>query len=204
MLEDEYLTIRDEHTAKLRVKGSLFIGTASPVSTEAQAQQFIQRISQKYFDATHHCYAYQLGLPPNPLYRVSDAGEPSGTAGMPILSVIRGKGLTNICVVVTRYFGGTKLGKGGLARAYADCTLLVIEQSIIQKNFIVRQLHLDFDYPLISSVMSILSTYQATILESNFDQRAHLVVSLRTSQIENLKRQLLEATSGKIQIQSAN
>ncbi len=202
MLEDEYLTITDEQSAELKVKGSLFIGAACPVSTVDQAQQFIQGIAQRYFDATHHCYAYQLGFGPSALYRVHDAGEPSGTAGQPILSVIRGKGLTNLCVVVTRYFGGIKLGKGGLARAYADCANLVLDQCMVTRYYVEQQLQLHFDYQFTSPVMSVLSSFQATTHRSDFDQQAHLLVSIRMSQIDNLKRQLLEATKGKIQIQS--
>ncbi|MDZ7330526.1 MAG: YigZ family protein [candidate division KSB1 bacterium] len=201
MFNDEYVTISDEQSAELKVKGSLFIGTASPVATINQAQEFIQRISQKYFDATHHCYAYQLGWASSAVYRMSDAGEPSGTAGQPILSVIKGKGLTNICVIVTRYFGGTKLGKGGLARAYADCAHLVLERCTIITNYLAQRLELHFDYQLTNPVMSVLSSFQATIHRSDFDQQAHLVTSIRISQIDNFKRQLIEATSGKIRIQ---
>lgn len=202
MIDDEYLTIQSEQTAELKIKGSRFIGTASPVTTEDAAVAFIQRIARQYYAATHHCYAYHIGFPPSPLYRMSDAGEPAGTAGLPILTVIKGKGLTNIVVVVTRYFGGTKLGKGGLARAYAECAQLVLPQSAIVKNYVMQKLQLTFDYQLINRVMSVISLFHAHISQSSYKQEAQLIVALRSSQIDNLQRHLIEATAGKILIQT--
>lgn len=204
MIDDEYLTIQHEQTAELKVKGSRFIGTAGPVTTEDAALEFIQRIARQYHAATHHCYAYHIGFPPTSLYRMSDAGEPAGTAGQPILTVIKGFGLTNIVLVVTRYFGGTKLGKGGLARAYAECAQLVLQQSAIIKNHILEQLQLTFDYPLTNRVMSVISMFQAQIRQSSYEQQAQLVVTIRSSQIDNLQRHLIEATAGKIIIQTSS
>ncbi|MDZ7264277.1 MAG: YigZ family protein [candidate division KSB1 bacterium] len=202
MIDDEYLTIQKVQTAELKVKGSRFIGTASPVATEDAATEFIQRVARQYYAATHHCYAYHIGVPPEVCFRMSDAGEPTGTAGLPILNVIKGKGLTDIVVVVSRYFGGTKLGKGGLARAYADCTLLVLQQSPIIKKYMMQQLQLTFDYQLTNRVMGAISLFQATINQSTYGQEAQLVIALRKSQIDKLKQHLIEVTAGKISIQS--
>ncbi len=200
MDEDEFLTIEQVQATEIKVKGSTFIGTAGPVITEQQAADFIQQVSQKYYDATHHCYAYQIGLNPSIIFRMSDAGEPAGTAGAPIFNVIRGKQLTNLAVVVTRYFGGTKLGKGGLARAYSECTQKVLEQCSLVKKYIYQTLRLEFDYHLTNSVMRVISSFHATILHSSYDQSARLTVSLRKSMADNFKLNLIELTSGKISI----
>lgn len=118
---DEYLTIKNLAQSKLKIKGSLFIATALPVSSEKEARGWIKKISRKFFDATHHCFAYKIKIDQNPAkggIKYSDAGEPRGTAGSPILSAIESEKLSNVLVVVTRWFGGTKLGTGGLSRAY--------------------------------------------------------------------------------------
>jgi len=200
MIEDEYLTIEQQQTAEIKVKGSTFIGTACPINTEQQATDFIHQVSQKFYNATHNCYAYQIGLNPSVVFRMSDAGEPTGTAGAPILNVIKGKSLTNLAVVVTRYFGGTKLGKGGLVRAYSECTQNVIEQCSIIQSYIYQTLRLEFDYHLTNPVMRVISSFNANIHDSSYDQNARLVISLRKSLAENFKLNLIELTSGKISL----
>ncbi len=200
MDDDEYLTIGQEQTTKIKVKGSRFIGTICPVNTEEQAIEFIHRVSQKFHDATHNCYAYQIGLNLPTITRFSDAGEPAGTAGLPILNVIKGRQLTNVAVVITRYFGGTKLGKGGLIRAYSECTWKVIEQCSIIKKYIIKKLCLKFDYNLTGSVMRVALSFNANILESIYSQQVSLVLTIRKSLVENFKSNLLEISSGKVSI----
>lgn len=201
MDEDEYFTIDQGHSAETKVKGSRFIGTPCPVNTEQQATEFIHRVSQKFYDATHNCYAYQIGQPASIITRYSDAGEPAGTAGLPILNVIQGKLITNIAVVITRYFGGTKLGKGGLVRAYSDCTQRVIEQCSIVKKYLYQKLRLEFDYKLTGPVMRVISSFDANIIESIYDQNAILTLSLRKSMAEKFTQNLIDITSAKIDIQ---
>jgi uncharacterized YigZ family protein len=200
MDEDEYLTIQGGRTAELKVKGSRFIGTIRPVSTEYDALEFINLMSKKYYDATHNCYAYLIGHHPSIIARYSDAGEPAGTAGLPILNVIKGKSLTNLAVVVTRYFGGTKLGKGGLARAYAECTRKAIEQCTIIKKYIYERIVLEFDYALTGPIMRVISSFQAKIDESKHGQATKLILSIRKGKLDNLRQNLIEATSGKINL----
>ncbi len=200
MDDDEFLTIEQQQAAEIKVKGSTFVGTAGPVNTEQQAADFIQQVSQKFYNATHHCYAYQIGLNPSIIFRMSDAGEPAGTAGVPIFNVIKGKQLTNLAVVVSRYFGGTKLGKGGLSRAYSECTQKVLEGCSIIKKHVYQTLRLEFDYQLTNPVMRAISSFHATIHESSYDQSARLTISLRKSMVENFKLNLIELTSGKISI----
>ncbi|UCE07219.1 MAG: YigZ family protein [bacterium] len=200
MDEDEYFTIDQQYSAETKVKGSRFIGTACPVNTEDQAVEFIRLVSMKFYDATHNCYAYLIGYQPSIITRYSDAGEPGGTAGLPILNVIKGKQLTNIVIVITRYFGGTRLGKGGLVRAYSECTRKVIDQCSIIKQYIFQKLRLKFDYNLTGPVMRVVSLFNANILESIYKQQVSLVLTLRKSQIENFKSNLLEISSGKVSI----
>jgi uncharacterized YigZ family protein len=200
MDEDEYLTIQGGRTAELKIKGSRFIGTIKPISTQHDAFEFINFISKKFYNATHNCYAYLIGHHPSKIARYSDAGEPAGTAGPPILNVIKGKGLTNVVVVVTRYFGGTKLGKGGLVRAYTDCTQNVIEQCTVVKKYIYERIELEFDYALTGPVMRVISAFQAKVDESKHGQTTKLILFIRKSWVDNLRQNLIEATSGKINI----
>ena len=200
MDEDEYLTIRGGRTAEIKVKGSRFIGTIKPANTEHDALEFINLTSKKYYDATHNCYAYLIGHHPSITARYNDAGEPAGTAGPPILNVIKGKYLTNVAVVVTRYFGGTKLGKGGLVRAYTECTQKAIEQCTIIKKYIYEKIVLEFDYALTGPIMRVISSLQAKIDESKHGQTTKLILSIRKGKVDNLRQNLIEATSGKIHI----
>jgi uncharacterized YigZ family protein len=143
MVNDTYLTLRGMISNKMKVKGSRFVGYAVPVKSSEEANNFIHDISCKHEDATHCCYAYQLHLEDNPVvFRFSDAGEPSGTAGIPILEAIRGRGLTNVVCVVVRYFGGTKLGVGGLARTYSQCAKNTLEIGKTVKVYMKDQLHI--------------------------------------------------------------
>lgn len=201
MDDDEYLTIDQGKTAEIKVKGSKFIGSIDPVTTEHDAFEFINFISQKYYDATHHCYAFQIGYQPSIIARYSDAGEPAGTAGPPILNVIKGKNLTAVVMVVTRYFGGTKLGKGGLVRAYSECAQKTLECCRLVKQYIYERVSVEFDYRLTGPIMRIISSFQAKIHQSEHGQTTKLILLARRSLVEQLKLNLIEATSGRILIQ---
>ncbi len=200
MIQDEFFTIEQGQTAEIKIKGSRFIGTAHPVVTEQEAIEFIAQISKKFHDATHHCYAFQVGCHSSLIARYNDAGEPAGTAGMPILTVIKGKELTNTAVVVTRYFGGTKLGKGGLVRAYSDCTRLVLEKCPIVKKYFYQHLRLAFDYNLTGNVMRVISQFNGVVIQSSYDALVKIEVSVRLSVVDKFKTNLVDVTSGKISI----
>jgi len=202
MDEDQYSTIRVGGIAEIKVKGSRFIGTAQPITSEEQASEFIQQISRQFYNATHNCYAFSIGHHDLTIARYSDAGEPAGTAGLPILNVIRGKQLSDVIVVVTRYFGGTKLGKGGLIRAYSQCTQKVLEKCPVVKKYLVEILQLEFDYNFTGAVMKVISAFNARVRESIYHHNTRLILSLRQSKVEQFKHELLEATSGKIFIQT--
>ena len=130
-----FYTIKENNETKLIEKKSVFIANLYYVETEEDANLLIKQIEKKYYDAKHHCFAYRLQNNGDIIERFSDNGEPSGTAGMPILGILRGKELTNVLVVVTRYFGGILLGTGGLVRAYADSAKQVLEEiNIVKKD----------------------------------------------------------------------
>jgi len=128
------LRIKEKCRHEERVKDSRFIATAAPVSDEKEANTFISEIKKEFHDASHNCSAWRIGRGNKSIYRYNDDGEPSGTGGRPILKAIEIRELSDICVVVTRYFGGTKLGTGGLSRAYGQLATELLKKSEIKKN----------------------------------------------------------------------
>ncbi|MGG4145866.1 YigZ family protein [Paenibacillus algorifonticola] len=142
---ERYRTVRQQAHAEIVIKRSRFIGHAKPVETEEEAVQFIDEIKRLHKTATHNCSAYMVGER-DQFQKQSDDGEPSGTAGKPILEVIKHKGLKNIAVVVTRYFGGTMLGAGGLVRAYTDGAVAGIEAADEIVNVLHREVRVSVDY----------------------------------------------------------
>lgn len=200
MITDEFHTIKDPQQSEIKVKGSSFIGTASPVQSRDEAEQFLSAIQKKYFDATHHCYAYQTGYGADLVFRYSDDGEPSGTAGKPIYHVITGRQLTNLIVVVTRYFGGTKLGTGGLARAYSDSATDVLSRCDIITRIIYRTVHFRFPYDETSTVMRLISTLECKINETKYDALTEMDVDVRAGKADEFCAQLIDMTRGKATI----
>ena len=200
-MQDQFTTIREEIHAEIRVRGSRFIATAGPVSQKDATLEFLARVQKQYYDATHHCYAYRLGASGND-FRFSDGGEPSGTAGRPIYSVIEGKGLTDIIVVVTRYFGGTKLGVGGLIHAYGDAAKRVIDNASLVMRYLCDILEITFPHAVTGNVMHVLSQSGARIVESAYDEDVHLTVEVRRSAVEGVHALLFEATRGNIALKS--
>ena len=199
MNEDEYFTIgQQQQQAEIKIKGSRFIGTAKSVSSEKQASAFIHSISSQYYNATHNCYAYHVGLESSVISRFNDDGEPAGTAGQPILTVIMGRNLTNVAVVVTRYFGGTKLGKGGLVHAYSECTSLVLEKCSVIRKYLYHNFVLKFDYEFTGPVMHIIGQFNVNVLESNYGEQTGLTLAVRRSLFDEFKQQLTEKTAGNI------
>jgi uncharacterized YigZ family protein len=196
-LTDSFLTIRHASDAVLKVLGSRFIGQARPAACESEAEAVIGDIRKQYYDATHSCYAYRTGMGSEVKFRYSDAGEPSGTAGRPIYSQIEGKGVTNIVVVVTRYFGGTKLGSGRLARTYSEVAAKAIEAAGIEEKFVTGRIsflihHHDYD-----NVERLIRLYEGQRIFSDFSDEVRLEVEIRLSRIEEFKQALSEATSGR-------
>lgn len=194
------LTIKESKKVKLKEKGSIFIACAFPVSSEDEVKPCIDGIKKELFDATHHCFAFRIGKGNDEIVRYSDAGEPRGTAGKPIFTAIQFKNLTDLLVVVTRYFGGVKLGMGGLSRAYHETAVKVLEQCEIIKK--IKKLKIDFGVPLslYGNVCKILSKYDCTISKTDFEENnVKVSLEIEEERSSGLKKDLMEAADGKIE-----
>ena len=161
-------------------KGSKFIAETFIVASEDEAKAAIASVKKKYFDARHHCYAYMIG-PDKKNFRSSDDGEPSGTAGKPILNQILSKDVTNVCIVVTRYFGGIKLGTSGLINAYKAAAREALENSTIVGKTINEIYSLEFEYPLMNEVMRIMKEEGLEQQNPGFELSCYLEFSTRKS-----------------------
>ncbi len=179
---------------------SRFLADAVPVQSKDAAEEFLHGIRKKFHDATHHCYACRLGVDARES-RASDDGEPGGTAGKPILAAIDREGLTNVLVVVTRYFGGTKLGTGGLVRAYGEAASMALADAGRKKQLITVPITIAVGHPLVSKVMHTVSRYGARIAETTYDEHVHFRLEVRPSRAESFKEDLVQATSGGVRFE---
>lgn len=193
--KDYYLTIEEPVTTELKIKSSKFIANAIPVQTKENAMIQLGTIRTKYFDATHNCFAYKIG-PDGMEFRYSDDGEPNGSAGKPILFAINKYNITDILVVVTRYFGGTKLGVGGLARAYSDTTEEVLKKAKIKKVFLTKNLKIFTSYEDYNKVKQLVIKYAVSYDEFHHDA-VELIASIPITQIDIFKHQLTEITANR-------
>lgn len=159
------------------------------------------QISREFHDATHNCFAYRVGMGDGSLYRSSDAGEPSGTAGQPILKVIQGADLTNVLVVVTRYFGGTKLGVGGLIKAYTEATQKALAQAEIVEVPILRRFRVATDYNHIQQVMRTVNSLNAQIVHSDYGETIQIDVNVPVARVDAFKTALVNSTSGQAKVE---
>lgn len=201
--EEYYFSIKGPVQAESVVKGSRFIAQAGPVEFRKSAEEFVSQISVRFKDATHNCFAYKIGLGDAAAFRFNDAGEPSGTAGRPILQAIESKNITNVVVVVTRYFGGTKLGTGGLIRAYSGVTLAALDAATMVKCYPKIRMILRFDYELSNTIHQVLNKVHAEILQSDFQPKTTYEVQLRASAEKDVRSQLIDMTAGRISIEKS-
>ena len=185
MENDVYKTLSAPAEAIYKEKSSRFLAYAWPVKDADEVKGHVEALRKRYYDATHHCYAYRLGVD-GALFRANDDGEPSGTAGRPILGQLISFGLTDCLIVVVRYFGGTKLGVPGLINAYKESARAVIENGEIVERTVDMELILSFDYNTMNDVMRIVKEEQPRILEQCFDNRCLLRVAIRKSRSEML------------------
>lgn len=167
-MADTYTTISQSAEGLYKDKGSKFIGLAFPVKTEEEAKHIIIDVKKKYYDATHHCYAYQIGHVGEPNFRINDDGEPSGTAGKPIYGQILSNHLTDILIIVVRYFGGTKLGVSGLINAYKTCAMLTLNEAKKIDMPIKHLYEIVFQYDDLNNVMQLLKKYNAEITATEY------------------------------------
>lgn len=199
-MQKQYKTLFTGGEGEIIEKRSRFIASIKPVETEEEANTFIEEIRKKYYDARHHCFAFIIGTK-LPIERCSDDGEPSGTAGKPMLEVITGAKLYNLAVVVTRYFGGTLLGTGGLVRAYTQAVQEGLKQcKIIEKELVQRQ-KLRTNYTDIGKIQYLINTEKIYIESTEYTDQVEVSVLVPVEKLEELKKQLIEITSGRIQIE---
>lgn len=196
---NKYKVVYKGASGEITVKKSRFIATIQPVDTEEKALQFIEKMKKKYYNASHNCTAYIIGQN-NDITRCNDDGEPSRTAGFPMLNVLQGEGLHNVVAVVTRYFGGTLLGTGGLVRAYQDALKEGLKNcTIIEKQKGIK-VHLNTDYTSFGKVQYLLSEEEIPIVDTVFTDTVDLTY-LVPSQLSNaIENKIIETTSGQVQI----
>lgn len=178
MTEDSYLTIASPSEAQYTEKRSRFLAFAYPATSEEEALAYVAELRRKYFDARHVCWAYKLGNK-GERTRSNDDGEPSGTAGKPILGQITSLGLTQVFVAVVRYFGGVKLGTSGLIIAYREAAREALEAAEKKEEILFDELTVAFEYPLMGEVMRLVKDAGASILMQDFAESCRLTVSLR-------------------------
>ncbi|KPU45005.1 IMPACT family member YigZ [Oxobacter pfennigii] len=191
----EYLTILKEDQDEYIEKKSRFICTVKPVLTEIEAQDFIRSINEKCKDATHNCYAY-IVTENVEIQRANDDGEPQGTAGLPILEVIKKEGLTNICVVVTRYFGGILLGAGGLVRAYSQAARKGIHKAGICRMAPYSRLKAIVNYTLYGKIQNSMSAMGNNIINVEYSDVVTMYIRVKSVNLNNTMNVITEISCG--------
>ena len=194
-----YRTLEEPSEGFYKAKGSKFLAFAYPVHTESEIRERIDGMKKKYFDARHHCYAWMLGVD-RKHFRAFDDGEPNHSAGDPILGQIRSKDLTNVLIVVVRYFGGVKLGVSGLITAYKTAAEDVLSNALIIEREIVEAIDLTFDYLVTPEVMRWIKEFDIKILEQHFSEACTMKISVPLLQKEEFlgKLNFLKATGKSI------
>ena len=192
MAEDSYLTLAAPAEAALRERSSKFLAYAWPVRSEEEIRTHLEALRKRYYDATHHCYAWRLGAD-GASWRANDDGEPSGTAGKPILGQLLSREVTDCLVVVVRYFGGTKLGVPGLIAAYKEATAAVLDAAEIVEQTVDRRIRVDFPYVAMNEIMRVVKEEKPAVLRQAFDNLCTMEFAIRESRAEQLIGKLKKA-----------
>ncbi len=195
--EDTYKTIADISQAIYTEKRSKFIAIAFPVTTHEEIKEIIETYQKKYYDARHLCYAYMLGHERKD-FRANDNGEPSGTAGRPILGQINSNLLTNILVIVVRYFGGIKLGTSGLIVAYKEAAAEAIAQSEIIEKTVDDDIKVMFEYPFMNDIMKIVKDLSPQIISQSYDMDCSIELRIRRSEMPMLRSRIEKVETARI------
>lgn len=188
-MKDSYLTIRGSTRGEYSEKRSKFLAFAFHVETADEVKQLVSQIEREYYDARHVCYAYVLGAE-REAFRAVDNGEPSGTAGKPILGQLNKHELTDTLIIVVRYFGGIKLGTSGLTNAYKQAAIEAIEGAEIEERTVDAMLLVKFEYPLMNEVMRVVKDLEPRILEQDFQLTCHLRLAIRKGEAHRLQERL--------------
>lgn len=200
-LPDSFLTVARPAEAELKVQRSRFLALVFPIENEMDARDRLDETSRRYHDARHVCYGFKLGTGPGALTRKSDAGEPSGTAGEPLLTAIGKLELTDVLVIVVRYFGGIKLGTGGLARAYGQAGAQVLEQAGIRQVDQGREFLVTFPYAREKSIRKLLESRKGRVMDKQYGQEVSWRIWLPHSACESFGEALTEITAGTISLE---
>lgn len=188
-MDDTYLTIEGRAEAVYTEKRSKFIAMAVPVRTVDEVKAHLEENQKKYYDARHLCYAYVLGSD-RLTFRANDNGEPSGTAGRPILGQINSAGLTYILIMVVRYFGGIKLGTSGLIAAYKQVAAMAIAEAVTVERTVDATVTFTFEYPFLNDVMRVVKDLSPAIVNQQFDMDCRMTLNIRKSMMESLRARL--------------
>lgn len=190
-MEDTYKTIEKPSEGLFKDKGSRFISYAFPVSSEDEIREIVQSIKKEHHSARHHCYAWRLGAE-KLLFRGNDDGEPSSTAGKPILGQIQSFDLTNILIVVVRYFGGTLLGVSGLINAYRSAAMDAINNAEIKEQLVEKWLLIEFEYRAMNEVMKVFKDEKLPQVDPQFDLKCKVKTHIRLSESNRIEQELLK------------
>ena len=201
MAQDSYKTIARPAETTYRQLSSKFLVYAYPVETEAEIKEHLDALRKRWFDATHHCYAWRLGAK-GEQFRANDDGEPSSTAGKPILGQLLSQEVTNCLVVVVRYFGGTKLGVPGLIAAYKESTALVLSECEIVERTVDVVIDVSFSYIAMNDVMRIVKDMQPKVVNQIFDNLCTMTLSIREGDSEQLIGRLEKVEGATVEIRS--
>lgn len=199
-MQNTYRTVEQFGQAEITIEKSIFIGYAKPVNDEAEALAFLQEIKKKHRDATHNVPAYVLGEH-NDIQRCNDDGEPSGTAGVPVLEVLKKENVRNVAVVVTRYFGGIKLGTGGLVRAYTKGAKIALEAARVITRVLYQVMVVSIDYTLLGALQNQLRLKQYALKDTVYDDMVHLHVWVQQDAVDVFTAQIVEWTNGRAVIE---
>lgn len=193
---DTYKTIASSvQEVIFKEKSSKFLGYAFPVTSEEEIKAHLEEVKKAHFSARHWCYAWQLGYGTNQRYRANDDGEPNNTAGIPIYGQIQSFELTNILVIVVRYFGGIKLGVGGLVQAYKTTAQLTLQEAEIEEKLITKELRIRFEYPLMNKVMRVVKEQNLNITQQLLTENCELHLAIRQSDYQRMQ-ELFESIYG--------
>lgn len=202
MAQDSYKTIARPAETTYRQLSSKFLVYAYPVETEAEIKEHLDALRKRWFDATHHCYAWRLG-PKGEQFRANDDGEPSSTAGKPILGQLLSQEVTNCLVVVVRYFGGTKLGVPGLIAAYKESTALVLSECEIVERTVDVVMNVSFSYIAMNDIMRIVKDMQPKVINQVFDNLCTMTLSIREGDSEQLIGRLEKVEGATVEVKGA-
>ena len=198
-MSDSYRTIKSRGQAETVIKKSRFIGYAAPVASEEEALSFVEGIKKQHYNARHNCYAFAIGNE-NTLYRFSDDGEPQGTAGKPILEVITGQDMVNICIVVTRYFGGTLLGTGGLVRAYTEAAKLALDDAGAVTFALMTEVYITTNYNDSGKVSYLLNSSDILIEDTRYEGNVTFHTLVPAERTEEVIVRITDATAARAEI----